>query len=95
MMLGGGRFEQLAVVAVAGPLAGPGLDGALVQRLAAVGHDQVGIDFELGAQAGAGRAGAMRAVEGEGAWLDLGQADAAVDAGKVLGEEVVVRGLLR
>ncbi len=51
------------------------------------GHDQLRVDLQLGAQAGAVRAGAVRAVEAEGARRDLAQADAAVDAGEVLGEE--------
>ena len=48
-----------------------------------------GIEFLAGAQAGAIGAGAVRAVEGKGARLDLGQADAAIGAGQILRIEIL------
>ena len=42
-----------------------------------VRDDQVGVDFQFEAQAGAGRAGAVGAVEAEGARGDFAEADAA------------------
>ena len=52
-----------------------------------VGYEQVGVDLQLRAQAGAARTGAVRRVEGEDPRLELGQRDAVVGAGEVLGEE--------
>ena len=66
--------------------AGPGRQRALGQREGVVGHDELGVDLELGAQAEAGRAGAVGRVEGEAAGGGLLEADAAVGAGQVLGE---------
>ena len=59
---------------------------ALVDADGAVRDDEVGVDLLGGTQAVAGRAGAVRAVEAEDAGLDLGQRDAAVDAGELLAE---------
>ena len=56
----------------------PRPDCAVREALAFVRHDQIGVELHLAAEAGAGGAGAVRAVEAEGARLDLGQADAAV-----------------
>ena len=59
---------------------------ALGQGERVVGHDQLGVDLELGAQAEADRAGPVGRVEGEAARGGLLEADAAVRAGQVLGE---------
>ena len=59
---------------------------ALGQRQGVVGHDQLGVHLELGAQAEADRAGPVGRVEGEAARGRLLEADAAVGAGQVLGE---------
>ncbi len=59
---------------------------ALVDADGAVGHHQAGVDLLREAETVAGRAGAVRAVEAEDARLDLGQRDAAVDAGELLAE---------
>ena len=85
VLLGRCRLQELAVVAIAGSLVGPGLYGPLAQGLAAIGDDQVGFNLQLGAQAGTGGASAVGAVEREGARLDLGEADATMDAGEMLG----------
>ena len=63
-----------------------GKQRALVDADRAVGHDEAGIDLLGGPEAVAGRAGAVRVVEAEDARLDLGQRDAAVDAGELLAE---------
>ncbi len=48
----------------------PRQDRALAQRLVLVGDDEVGVDTQLGAETGAGRAGTERAVERERTRLD-------------------------
>ncbi len=50
-----------------------------------VGHDQVGVDLALRAEAGAARTGAVRRVEREDARRQLGQRHAVVGAGELLG----------
>ena len=64
----------------------PRRDRALGQRLVRVGHDQLGVDLHLGAQAGARRAGAPRRVERERPGLELLERQVVVQAGEVLGE---------
>ena len=59
---------------------------ALGQRQGIVGHDQLGVDLELGAQTEADGAGPVGRVEGEAAGGGLLETDAAVRAGQVLGE---------
>ena len=59
---------------------------ALGQRQGVVGHHELGVDLELGAEAEADRAGPVGRVEGEAAGGRLLEADAAVRAGEVLGE---------
>src|SRR6185312_1706925 len=68
----------------------PWIDRALAQRHLFVGHDEVGIEEELGADAVAVGARALRVVEREHARRDLGIRDAALDAGELLREEHVV-----
>src|SRR5262249_34849306 len=85
--LAGDGVENRAV-----PLAGsdepaPGGDGALIDTEIGVGDDKVLIQFELGAQAGAFRAGPLGAVEAEAAWLEFFKAGMAIGAGEVLGVE--------
>ena len=63
----------------------PGYHRSFQQREIPVGNDQVGVHFQLEAKAGALGAGAVGAVEAEGARLDFGQAGAAADTGKLLG----------
>ena len=65
----------------------PRHERALGDRDGRVGHEHVRVDLELGAEAGAARAGAVRRVEGEDARLELGQRDAVLGAGEVLGVE--------
>ncbi len=70
-------LQRLPVVAALFARAAPlhGDDGAFVQRDVRVRDEQVGVDLQLAAQALAVRAGAVRGVEGEGARLDLRQAE--------------------
>ena len=68
----------------------PGHERALADRERRVGHEQVGVDLLLGAEAGAARAGAVRRVEAEDARLELRQADAVLGAGEVLAEGELV-----
>ena len=74
---------------------GPRCDGALAERQVLVGHEQLGVDLELGAEAGALGAGAERGVERERARLDLvhGQR-VVVGAGHLLGEAALAVGVL-
>ena len=67
--------------------AGPGLEGAFGEGEGLVGKDEVGVNLHPGSESRALGASAVRAVEGEGAGLDLSEADAAVYAGEVLGVE--------
>ena len=85
----GQAFEQVPVVFRGGLVLRPRLDGAFAQRPVRVGHDELGVDFQFVADAGAGRAGAVRSVEREGARLDFaGAVRVAVGAGAVLGERL-------
>ena len=65
----------------------PGHERAAVERDRAVRDEQVGVDLLLRAETRAARAGAVRRVEREDARLQLGQRDAVVRAGELLGEE--------
>ena len=58
--------------------------GSLADRQRMVGHHQIGVDLLRGAEAVAGRTGAVRVVEREDAGLDLGHGDSAVQAGELL-----------
>ncbi len=82
-VLGHARLQPGEVLA-ARP--GPRSQRALGERERVVGHDQVGIDLELGPEAETDRAGPVGRVEGEAARGGLLEADAAVGAGQVLGE---------
>ena len=65
----------------------PRSDGALVDRLRVVGHDELGVDLHAGAEAVALRAGAERGVERERAGLELVDGErVVVGAGELLGE---------
>jgi len=87
-------LQQLPVVA-AFLRPAPGYDSPLGQGEVLVRDQQVGVQLQLHPQALAGRAGALGAVEGEQAGLQLGQADAAVGAGEVLAEQQILRRLRR
>ena len=67
-------LQGLLVVGRGGP--GPGQDGSVAQRQRGVRHDLVGVDFLLGAQTIANRAGAEGIVEREQPRLDLGNGEA-------------------
>ena len=58
-----------------------------------VGHNQFGVYLQPVAQAGAGGAGTVGAVEAEGAGFDFQQAGTALDAGELLREEEFVTAL--
>ena len=67
-------------------VARPGGDGPLGQGELLVGDDELGVHFEPGADSGAGGAGAVGGVEGEGARLHLVQGQGVlVGAGALLG----------
>ena len=65
----------------------PSLYRALCYAEGLVGYDEVGVNFELVAQSRAGGAGAVGIVEAEGTGFQFAEADVAVDAGEVLGEQ--------
>ena len=73
-----------------GPAAG--LDGAVQIGFGLIGDHQVRVRHQLEAQAGAEGARARRIIEGEHPGLQLGQADAAVLAGVILGETQLLPG---
>ena len=77
-------LDQPEEVVADGPGA-PRRERAVLQRLGLVGHDQLGVDLQLGAQPGALRAGAPRRVERERARLELVERQVVVQAGQVLG----------
>ena len=69
-------------------------DGALGEGEVVVGDDELGVDLELGADAGALGAGAERAVERERARLDLVHRQrVVVGAGHLLGEAALALGV--
>ncbi len=65
----------------------PGHERAVVDRERRIGHEQVGVDLLLRAEAGAARARAVRRVEREDARLQLRQRHAVIGTGEVLREE--------
>ena len=81
-MVGGGRLR-------------PRLERPLRDREGRVGHDQLGIDHPLEAQPVAGRAAAVRRVEGEDPRLELWHRRAAVEAGELLAEDEDLAALSR
>ena len=83
----GQRVEHAQVKAVGRARPHPGSDGAVCQRLFRIGHHEFRVDLQLEAEAGALRACAVRVVEAEGARLNLAEADGAVRAGELLGED--------
>ncbi len=81
---------------VAEVAAAPRRERPVGQRQALVRHDQLGVDLQLGAEPGAGRAGAPRRVERERARLELVEGQVVVQAGQVLGvHPLAVRVILR
>ena len=79
-------LHEADVPRAGGANAHPRRDGSLRQRQVLVGYDQLRVNGQLVAEARALGAGAVGAVEAEGARLDLRQADVALGAGKLLGE---------
>ena len=88
--LAGDRFHHTSVPGVGRPGTRPGDDGALEQGQTPVLYHQPRVNLQLVAQARAGDAGPVRAVEAESARLYFGQADAAADAGKLLAEYQII-----
>src|SRR2546425_9500320 len=68
----------------------PGSDGAVAERPRLVRDDQVGVNLELAAEPGAGRARTVRVVEGEVSRRQFLHREAVVGAGEVLAEELLV-----
>src|SRR5579883_1115442 len=83
-------FGNRAVPFASVHLLAPGGDRTIANAQFGMSDYQFGIDLLLRAQARAGRAGTMRTVEAERARGDLRQADPAVDARKLLGEEYLL-----
>ena len=71
----------------AGGRVGPRRDRAAVERAAGIGHHEVGIDVEPGAEPVAGGAGAEGVVEGEQPGLDLLDGEARHRAGEARGKQ--------
>ena len=66
---------------------GPRRDGALFQRERVVGDNEIGIEMLFFAKTIAGRAGALRGVEGEQPRFNLGNGEAGDRAGEFFGEK--------
>ncbi len=81
----GQGIQRLLVVGRGRPL--PRRDRPAAERQAVVRYDELGVDFPLGAEAVADRAGTGRIVEGEEARLDLGDGEAGDRAGELRREE--------
>ena len=86
VVLGQG-LERLGVVGRGVAGLGPGQDRAVPQRQGGVRHDELRLEFQLGAEPVAFRAGAEGIVEGEEPRLDLVDGEARDRAGEALGEE--------
>ncbi|MCG3120365.1 MAG: hypothetical protein ALAOOOJD_03028 [bacterium] len=80
------RFE-LAVIPAIDIVLTPGFNRARANRKFWIGHHEIRIDFQGGAESIAGLAGAIRRVEGEHARRQFFNRNAAIDAGKMLGKE--------
>ena len=92
----GERLQRLLVVGRGGAGLGPRVDGAFGEGEVGVGHDELGLELQLGAEAVAGRAGAGRRVEREQARLDLVDGEAGDGAGEARREgDALVRLVLR
>ena len=88
VLLGDG-LEEALVPGLTTARLGEWLHGALGDGPGAVGDDEGGVDLHLDAETGAARAGAVGAVEAEGAGLDLAEREAVVWAGEVLAEDAL------
>jgi hypothetical protein len=85
-VVAGEAAQHLHVVGRGRLALGPGHDGALGEGKVVVGDHQILVELLPLAQAIAGRAGALRSVEGEQAGLDLGDGEAGHGAGELFGE---------
>ena len=92
----GQRLQRLLVVGRGGAGLRPRIDGAFGEGEVGVGHDEVGLELQLGAEAVAGRAGAGGRVEREQPRLDLVDGEAGDGAGEARREgDALVRLVLR
>ena len=83
----GQRFQRLLVIGRGSGCARPGRDGSACEAQTLVGHDQLGLEEQLGAEPVAFGAGAVRIVEGEEAGLDLLDGEARHGAGELRRED--------
>ncbi len=83
----GERLERLLVIGRGGGGARPRRDGAAGEAQIFVGHHEVRLEEQLGAEPVAGRAGAVRVVEGEQPRLDLLDGEARHRAGELRRED--------
>ena len=81
------RLQRLLVIGGGGARARPGGDGAAVEAQVFVGHHEVRLEEQLGAEPVAGRAGAIGVVEGEEPRLDLLDGEAGDRAGELRRED--------
>ena len=81
------RLHHLVEVGVFAGEPRPRQDGALQGRKPLIRRNEVRVEHHGGANAGAVRARAVRAIKGKRARLHLAQGDAAMHAGELLGEE--------
>ncbi len=81
------RLQRLLVIGRGGRGARPRGDGAAREAQILVGHDQVRLEEQLGAEPVAGRARAIRIVEGEQTRLDLLDGEARHGAGELRRED--------
>ncbi len=86
LVVAGDGFERLLVVGRGVAGARPRIDRAIAQGERAVGHDEVGLELQLRAEAVAFRAGAGGRVEREQPRLDLVDGEAGDGAGEPGGE---------
>ena len=91
----GEQLERLRVIGRARAGARPGRDGAARKAQVFVGHHEVGLEEQLGAEPVAFGARAIRIVEGEQPGLDLLDGEAGFGAGEFRREDDALRCLVR
>ena len=90
----GERFQRLLVIGRARGGARPRRDGAAREAQIFVGHHQLRLEEQLGAEPVAFGAGAIRVVEGEQPGLDLLDGEAGLGAGELRREDDALRRLV-
>ena len=88
------RLNQTPVPAAGGAGADPGSYRSFGHGKSSVGYDEVRVYHQLEPQPGTRGTCSMGAIKAKGAGLNLRQADAAVDAGKVLGKDQLFSSIL-